>query len=298
MNLSAVINTYNEETNIKRCIDSLSSWVDEIVVVDMNSSDSTREIAKRLGAKVFIHKNTGFVEPARNFAIEKASGKWILIVDSDEEIPPTLSKKIISLTSNEHSKSFFRIPRKNIIFNKWIEHGRWWPDYQVRLFKKGAVSWLSEIHSIPLTIGEGINLEPKGENAIIHYNYQSISQFVARLNRYTDVQSLELSKENYKFKAGDLVKKPLNEFIGRYLAGEGYKDGLHGFVLALLQGFSELILYIKLWEHQKFSEQSFNIGDFKKGVNDGFKDVRYWIKEETIKKEKSPLKKIIKRVIE
>lgn len=298
MRISAVINTFNEEINIKRCIDSLVNWVDEVIVVDMNSVDSTIEIAKKLGAKVFTHEQTGFVEPARNFAIEKAQGKWILIIDADEEIPQSLSAKILTLISGEHGKSFFRIPRKNIIFNKWIKYGRWWPDYQVRLFKKGHVSWFNEIHSIPLTYGVGVNLEANESNSIIHYNYNSVGQFINRLNRYTDVQVQELKEQQHEFKPVDVIRRPLNEFISRYLAGEGYKDGLHGFVLASLQAFSEFVLYLKLWEQTKFRQDNLSLREFNNQADQGYKDMRYWIKEESIKEEQSPLKRIVKRVID
>ncbi len=298
MRISAVINTYNEEVNIKRCIDSLTHFTDEIVVVDMNSSDETVQVAKKLGVTVYTHPQTGFVEPARNFAIEKATGKWILIVDADEEISKTLSTKILTLISGEHGKSFFRIPRKNIIFNKWIKNGRWWPDYQVRLFKKGHVSWLNQIHSIPLTEGIGVNLEAVEDNAIIHYNYQSISQFVTRLNRYTDIQVKELVEQGYEFKAIDLIRRPSNEFIGRYLASQGYKDGLHGLTLSVLQAISEFILYVKLWENNKFSESDLSLDEFSQQSKKGYQEIQYWLKEEAINKEKSPLKRMVKRVIE
>ncbi len=210
MSISAVINTWNEERNIKRCIDSLAGWVDEIVVVDMSSEDSTREIARKLGASVFTHLPTGFVEPARNFAIEKASHEWILIVDADEVIPEKLADKLKNLATSSHGKSFFRIPRKNIIFGKWIQHARWWPDYQIRFFKKGSVNWIQEIHSIPVTQGEGVNVEERTDNAIIHYNYESISQFIYRMDRYTNIQARELFNEGLKPKLVDYIKNPFN----------------------------------------------------------------------------------------
>src|SRR3989344_481695 len=104
MAVSAVVNTWNEEKNIKRCIDSLSSWVDEIVVVDMNSTDATREIAQKLGARVYSHPQTGYVEPARNFAIEKARSEWIFVIDTDEEVGSHLAAKIQTLTIGSHGK--------------------------------------------------------------------------------------------------------------------------------------------------------------------------------------------------
>ncbi len=297
MALTVVVNTWNEEKNIKRCLNSVVDWVDEIVVVDMDSVDRTREIARQLGAVVYTHPQTGFVEPARNFAIDKASNEWILVLDADEEISSSLADKIQSLTNYSHGKSFFRIPRKNIIFNKWIKHARWWPDLQIRLFKKGAVTWLNEIHSIPVTQGEGVDFETKEENAIIHYNYETISQFLHRMDRYTSVQAREFLSTGYEVRLVDFFKKPFNEFISRYLAGEGYKDGLHGLAICVLQAFSEFVLYLKIWENQAFVEKSFELTNFEEESRQISQEIDYWIKEEKIKKEKSSLKKIVRRVI-
>lgn len=297
MAVSAVINTWNEEKNIKKCIDSISTWVHEIIVVDMDSTDATQEIAVKLGARVFNHPHTGFVEPARNFAIDKARYEWIFVVDADEEIHESLALKIQSLTNNSHGKTFFRIPRKNILFGKWIKHARWWPDYQIRLFKKGYVSWLNEIHSIPITRGEGVNLEVKPENAIVHNNYSSIKQFIQRLDRYTDIQAMELLDEKYEFKTADLFKKPFNEFLSRYLSSEGYKDGLHGFVVSVLQALSEFILYLKLWEKEGFKDYDFKLDNFDNQAKTISSDINYWLKEEKIQSEKTNIGKFVKRIM-
>lgn len=297
MAISVIINTWNEEANIKRCIDSVISWVNEVIVVDMNSTDQTREIALKLGAHVYTHPPAGFVEPARNFAIEKARNEWILVVDADEEIGPLLATKIQMLTGNDHGKSFFRIPRKNIIFGRWIRHARWWPDLQIRLFKKGMVTWLNEIHSIPVTKGEGVDLEIKPDNAITHYNYSSISQYISRMDRYTTIQASEMINEGIEFRLNNLIKRPTNEFISRYLAGEGYKDGLHGFVVCLLQSISEFILYLKLWEKDHFKQDDLSLSTFNQEKNLASSEINYWIKEEQLKKETSQLKRIVKRVI-
>ncbi|MBU3926431.1 MAG: glycosyltransferase family 2 protein [Bacteroidetes bacterium] len=296
MAVSAVINTWNEEKNIKRCIDSLASWIDEIIVVDMNSTDATCEIAQKLGARVYSHPQTGYVEPARNFAIEKANSEWIFIIDADEEVHEPLAEKIRTLILGTHGKSFFRIPRKNIIFGKWIKHARWWPDLQIRLFKKGMVTWLNEIHSIPVTQGEGVDLEIKEDNSIIHYNYSSISQFITRMDRYTSIQVKEKLSEGYQLKISDFFKKPFSEFISRYLAEEGYKDGLHGLAVCVLQAISEFVVCLKMWEKQKFEEKELNLQTFEENINTVSSEIQYWIKEEKIKHE-SGIKKIVKRVI-
>jgi len=280
MKISVVVNTRNEENNIKRCLESVKKWADEIIVVDMYSSDKTVEVVKELGAKVYSHKFISYVEPARNFALKKTSGDWILILDPDEEIPPSLAKKLKSLT-NKKNINFFRIPRKNIIFNKWIKHSRWWPDYNIRFFRKGKVEWLEKIHSVPLTVGEGEDLEAKESYAILHHHYQSISQYVERINRYSEFQSQELIKKGHQIKWQDLINKPKNEFLSRFFAGEGYKDGMHGLALALLQSFSELITYLKVWEKQNFKEKEFN--NFHKEFKKVAFDLNYWCLQKKIK---------------
>jgi len=252
--ISAVINTLNEEKNLKRCLSSLK-FVDEIIVVDMESEDKTLEIAYKFTSHVYTHPKTGFVEPARNFAIKKATGNWIIIVDADEEISHTLARKLIEIADQDQA-DFVRIPRKNIVFNKWLEHSRWWPDHNIRFFKKGHVTWQNEIHSIPITFGKGLTLNDREDLAIIHHHYATVDQYLERNFRYCKIQAKELSQEGYKFSNSDIINKPFSEFLSRFFAGEGYKDGLHGLVLALLQAFSVFIVYLNLWQEQGFKEES------------------------------------------
>ncbi len=280
MKISVTVITWNEGKNIKRCLDSVKGWTDEIIVVDEESSDETVEIAKKLGAKIYFHKRDRFVEPARNFSFQKASGDWILILDADEEIPIALAKKLKALTQKK-GINFFRIPRKNIIFGKWIKHRGWWPDYNIRFFRKGKVKWLEKIHSIPLTRGKGEDLPDKEAYAIIHYHYQSISQYLERLSRYSDIQSRELIKSGYQFKWRDLINKPTGEFLSRFFAREGYKDGLHGLALAALQAFSELVVYLNIWEKEGFKEKE--VGSLEREFKRANQELNYWFLEKKIK---------------
>lgn len=275
--ISAVINTLNEEKNIASAIKSLKGFADEIVVVDMESDDNTVLAAKRLGAKVYSHKREGYVEPARNYAIGKATGDWVFILDADEEISTSLSKKLKSIVKLGKS-DFVRIPRKNIIFGKWIKHSLWWPDYQIRFFKKGFVSWGDEIHSFPITKGEGESLPEKEEYAILHKNYSYLDEYIERLFRYTKIQAEELLKGGYVFNWKDAIRKPLNEFLRRFFDGEGFKDGVHGLVLSLLQSFSELVVYVRAWEKQGFKEEEIKPSEFKDEMLKSLKDISWWIK--------------------
>lgn len=279
MKISVVINTLNEAKNLPRAIASVKDLASEIVVTDMESTDGTPEIAKKLGAKVFGHKKTNYVEPARNFAIGKAQGPWILILDADEEIPKSLVKKIKQIAGNSDA-DFYRVPRKNIIFGKWIEHARWWPDYNIRFFKKGFVSWGDEIHSVPFTQGKGLDLPQKQDFAITHLNYESIGQYLERMLRYTEIESKELMKNGYVFSWRDIIRKPLEEFLSRFFAGQGYKDGVHGLALSLLQSFSELVLYLRVWEVQGFSGQKISKSEISSELGKSVKDLKWWIRKE------------------
>lgn len=280
--ISVVINTLNEEKNISGAISSVKNLADEIVVVDMESEDKTCEIAKALGARIFTHKKTGYVEPARNFAISKATGDWIFILDADEEVTAELIKEIRVKIKNPKA-DYFRIPRKNIIFGRFIKHSRWWPDMNIRLFKKGFVSWNEIIHTVPMTQGVGEDFPEKEELAIIHHNYDSIEEYLTRMNRYTNHYAKIIVDEGYKFSWQDIVVKPMGEFLSRYFYGQGYKDGIHGLALCLLQAFSELTVYLKIWQKEKFEEKDLKLNDVVTLFQDQEKELHYWEADASVK---------------
>lgn len=291
--ISAIVNTRNEEENLEDCLKSLS-FVDEIVVVDMESSDKTVEIAKKYTDKVFNHKMTGYVEPARNFAIKKAVNAWVLVVDADERIPKTLAQKLIDI-SDESKVDFVRIPRKNIIFNKWIEHSLWWPDLNIRFFKKGSVEWQNEIHSVPITYGTGLNLPAEEGFALEHHHYQTIDEYLTRAMRYSRQQAAELTESGYIMDVKDFISKPFSEFISRFFAAEGYKDGLHGLILSLLQAFSIFLIYLRVWQESDYKKVSPK--ELKTIWQPTFikkaKEFYYWLYTIKISEESSKVKKII-----
>jgi glycosyltransferase involved in cell wall biosynthesis len=273
--LSVVINTYNESGTLKRVVDSVRKLAEEIVVIDTQSTDNTVAIAKKMGCVVYSHPKVGIVELVRNFSISKAKGDWILLLDADEEIQPKLAE-YIKKTISEDKVDYCRIPRKNIIFNSWIKSDHWWPDYAYRLFKKDAILWQETIHSIPITTGIGYDFPSREELSIIHHNYQSISQFLDRLNRYTDFQSQELLALQTKFNWTDIIVKPTQEFLSQYFARKGYQEGIHGLVLSLLQAFSYLIVYLKLWEKSGFQKASPGLSGIKNEVLKSTSQFHWW----------------------
>ena len=130
-----------------------------------------------------------------------------------------------------------------------------------------------------MTQGKGMDLPEKEEYAIIHNNYKSVSSYFERMLRYTDAQRDNLLRAGYVFSWKDLIKKPVNEFLSRYFEGEGYKDGVHGLALSLLQSFSELVLYLRVWEKQGFEEKNLGKSEIKTELNKAIYDVKWWLRK-------------------
>jgi glycosyltransferase involved in cell wall biosynthesis len=257
--LSIVINTLNEAKNIERCLKSVQN-LGEIIVVDMHSDDTTVEIAKKYTEHIYFHERTGYVEPARNFALSKASAPWILVLDADEEIPIELAQTIQKITAGTHTTNkknytHYYLPRKTIIFGERLYHSGWWPDEKIRLFQKGKVSFRNEIHSELNTDGEGYHFPAEDKYALTHYHYNNVSEWIQRMDRYTTIQSNEKIRAGYRSEWRDFIRKPLSEFLRRFFVWEGYKDGVVGLGLCLMQGLSELIVYMKVWEIQKQTQK-------------------------------------------
>ncbi|MDO9028473.1 MAG: hypothetical protein Q7U68_06405 [Candidatus Roizmanbacteria bacterium] len=207
-------------------------------------------------------------------------------MDPDEIVPPGL-KTIIQ--SQLTSYDYFKIPRKNIIFGRWIRHSRWWPDYQIRLFKKDKVVWPKIIHRQPKVTGNGYTVEAREELALLHHNYQNIDEYLSKFRRYAKYEAKEIYDSKMDLTFSSAIQKALNELISRYFAGEGYKDGSQGLVLAFLQMFYYLIVYFYFLEMKKFKidgeikEEEF----FRKGL----KETLYW------KKKKSLIERIIQKIL-
>ncbi len=279
--ISTVINVVKEDLEfLPQVLASISDLSGEVIFVDMTEGTEVREIATKFKAKVFKHEFVNYVEPARNFGIDEAEGEWILVLDPDEELSKSLSQKLLELVSADGA-DYARLPRKNIVFGKTLKHSRWWPDYNIRFFKKGFVFWSNEIHAVPITTGRGIDLEAKEEFAIIHHHYYSIEQYIERMNRYTSIQAKRLKDRG--FDGSLIIRKPVAEFLSRYFAGEGYKDGIHGLALSGLQAFSEFVVYLKVWQLKKFEEKSLSVKEVIETMKDVGRDIHYWQADALVK---------------
>lgn len=246
--ISVVINTFNEELHIARAIKSVASWAEEIIVVDMFSSDRTVDIAQDLGAKVLMHEPVGYVEPAREFAVASASQSWVLILDADELISKKLAETLIELTQKS-SDDAYMLPRLNYFFGDPLMHTGWGPDQdrQLRFFKSGRVKFSKEIHSIPdLKHGATLGvLDFAKSGGIVHFNYVTFSQFVTKLNAYTDIEAAQLVAANKRISPCSALTAMCKEFFLRYFLRQGFRDGWRGFYLSTTMMFYRLLAYGK-----------------------------------------------------
>lgn len=289
--ISVVITAVSgEEKNLERNLSSIKKFADEIVVVDMSDGNGITAVAKKFKAQCYKHKLINYVEPVRNFGISKTTNEWILILDPDEEITEKLIKRLKEIIIGNEA-DYVRIPRKNIVFGKVLRHSRWWPDMNIRFFKKGSVNWDETIHSVPMTEGRGMDLDAKDELAIVHHHYESIEQFIERMNRYTSIQAKNKS-ENHKFHWKDLIVKPASEFLSRFFQAEGYRDGIHGLALSLLQSFYELVVYLKIWQIQGFKDDKISVEEVIDEMNIAKREFNYWQNDALVKEKGSTIARI------
>ncbi len=278
MSVSVVINTKNAEKTLSRAIRSVK-FADEVIVVDMNSHDRTKEIAQSFTSKIYSFKDVGYVEPARNFAISKATSDWILILDADEEVSPGLAEFVstiskIDVNAEEVNDCYF-IPRKNVIFGKWIEHTGWWPDYVLRLFKKGRVTWNDQIHAVPKHTGSVKRLPATKEYVLIHHHYQTISEFIDRLNRYTTHQADTNSKtENTRT---NIINTFSDELVSRLFAQKGIDDDIHGVILSFLQALYQFTVQAKKLEKSDLKKHHLPQEKTIQSIRSLQQKLNYWI---------------------
>ena len=239
--LTAIILTKNEEKNIADCIASVL-WADEVVVFDSFSQDGTVEIAREAGATVLKHPFHDFAQQ-RNAALDAVDCDWVFFVDADERATPELAVEVRRVIQDE-SPSGWWVPRHNYILGRVIRHAGWYPDYQLRLLRQGHARYdpQREVHEIVILAGE----EGYLANPLIHYNYDTLAQFVERQNRYTDYEARILFDQGLRPRPHNFILQPLREFRRRYVSLKGYRDGFQGLLLSLLMAYYTLVMYLRL----------------------------------------------------
>ena len=246
--LSVVMSVHNEETVLDDALKSVKEIADEIIIVNNESTDNSVKIAKKYTKNILEHKNNPLIlNQAKNYGFSKAKSDWILSLDPDERVSPELAEEI-KMEVSQTSINGYWIPRKNKIFGKWLIAGIWWPDYQRRLFRRGKGKFQA-LHN-----HEFLEVEGNSKyliNPLEHFSYTSIIQYVEKFT-YTYLENevenqIAAGKKVYWY---DAIQMPSSDFVINFFVRQGYKDGLHGLILAILQAFYMFLVFARIWERQ------------------------------------------------
>lgn len=251
--ISVVIIARNEAHRIARTLES-ARWANEIVVIDAFSSDGTPEVCRRNGAQVYQYVWEGFALQRRR-SLQHASQPWILSLDADEVVSEELAQEIRAILRQAAPAAGYWVPRKTWYLGRWIEHGGWFPDFQLRLFRHEAVKIVSR------PVHEGFHVLGNTERlrgVLYHYSYDDLADHVDKINRYT---SLELPEKlaklgDRKVRWHHILMNPLAQFVKMFVLKRGYRDGIPGLGLALMSALYTQMLYAKAWKHHQDSPQA------------------------------------------
>ncbi len=243
--VTACVVTFNEEKNIRRCLESVA-WCREIIVVDSFSTDRTVEIAREFTDRVIQREWPGF-RAQKEFARQQGTCEWSLMLDADEEISPELREEIFTVLEHPAADGF-SMPRMVFYLGRWIRHGDWYPDRKLRLYRKEA--------------GEIVGIDPhdyvdvkgpvkKLQAPIFHYTYDDIAHHLNTINRFSSITAREKFERGKKASLADLLFRPAWKFFRGYIIKRGFLDGRAGLSIALLTSFEVWVKYLKLRELQR-----------------------------------------------
>lgn len=292
-NITTIIVALGEPKYLFESIKSVQQLSSEIVIVDMGLSPQVRnQLNKIEKVRVVEEESVPYVELIREKTKTYAKTDYLLFLDPDEIVPDSLASHILE---NYEAYDYISMPRMNMILGKWMEHSRWWPDYQTRVFKKDSVIWPTIIHEQPQTSGKEYKLPPEQKHAILHHNYESLDEYLEKMIRYA--KSDAQSRKDYSLKAA--LSDGTREFISRYFAGDGYKDGMHGFALSFLQLMYYGLVYFYYWEQNKYVSEDKDIPRTSQSFfTDIFYQTNFWgIKKNLFSSQESLWYRIINKLL-
>jgi len=250
--ISVCIITFNEQENIRACLESVK-WADEIVVVDSRSTDRTVEIAREYTDRVIARPWPGHVEQ-KTFALDQARCDWVLSIDADERVSPELAAQIKDILDRaDVAEIGFSMPRKTFYLGRWITHGGWYPNRKLRLVRRGKAIWKG-INPHDHLYVEGSVGRLTGD--LHHYTYRDIAHHLETINQYTTVAAREMRARGQGHAVAHMLLNPIARFLKMYLLRLGFLDGLPGLVVAGMSSYYVFLKYAKLWELRRAGKQT------------------------------------------
>ena len=226
--LSVTVIALNQEANLGPCLESVA-FADEIVVVDTGSTDRTVEVARNYTDRIIEAPWQGFAR-TKNFALDQAGGDWVLSLDTDERVPSALREEIQAVVAADGPLTGYRVPRKNHVGGRWVRRLGWYPDYTLRLFRRGRGRFRErEVHEEVVVDG------PVGllKTPLEHYSYRDLGEYAARQERYARLAARELARAGRRPFPGELVWRPLFTFLRLFVLRRGFLEGSLGLSLSL-----------------------------------------------------------------
>lgn len=247
--ISVVIIAFNEEENIGRCLDSVLSFADEIIVIDSKSTDNTRTIAQSKGARVYERAWEGY-SAAKNFGNNLAEKDYILSIDADEVVSPDLAHSLSKIKTGKLTGDAFIFSRLTNYCGHWVRYCGWYPDRKLRMWRKNEGVWDGVLHE-KVVFNTSINsVLLKGD--LLHYSFPSISHHIKTLNSYSEVAANDLvAKGGTVLFVVHILLNPLYTFLNKFLLRLGFLDGYYGFVICSLSAFANFLKYTKAYQIRK-----------------------------------------------
>lgn len=250
--LSVAVITLNEEDRIREALESVR-FADEIVVVDSGSADRTVEICREFTDKVFIEAWRGFAGQ-KNAAVERTAGDWVLSIDADEQVTAELADEIREVVSSGGQGDGYLVPRRNFFGGTWVRHGGWYPDYTLRLFRRGKGQFAERrVHEAVTLNGGRVG---RLRSPLIHRTYEGVSDYLRRMDRYSTLAADELRARGHRARWFDLVLRPPAVFLRNYVLRAGFLDGRTGLIAAGLTSAYTFSKYAKLAEMGRAEQRS------------------------------------------
>ena len=243
--VSVIVLTRDEEKNLPGCLASLA-WAAEVVVVDSGSRDRTVALARRAGARVFIHPWPGFTAQ-RNYALARCRQPWVLSIDADERVAPDLREAIAAELAAGGPKAGYRVPEVNNYFGRWLRYGGIYPGEHLIFFRRQGVRYSSgeaDVH-------EGVQVPDPGrlQGHLVHHAYPDLELALSKLNAYTSVEAQGRLDKGAGESWRGILFKPWERFLKNYFLKRGFLDGPQGLLYCFLTGYYTFLFHLKIWEH-------------------------------------------------
>jgi glycosyltransferase involved in cell wall biosynthesis len=252
--LSVCIIACNEERDLPRCLASVAFADEIVVVVDSRSGDATEKLAREAGARVLVHPYEGNIEQ-KNLALEHARGEWVLALDADEAISDELADEIRTFLSAPGSAPGMEINRVTWHLGRWIRHGEFFPDWQLRIFRRGAGRWEGTNPHGRVQLGAGAS-SGRFRGEAYHWSYRDLADQVDRIQDFSSIQAAANRERGRGHSLRDMILRPPARFLRAYLLKQGWRDGVPGFVIAAATAFHVFLKYAKQWELERIGVQA------------------------------------------